>query len=71
MATRNQNDSSLRGFLDVNEAAKYLGLSPKTIRRWARLKKINGLKLGSRGDWRFTKEELHKVFKKLGGVDNA
>lgn len=64
-------DDGIQELLNVQKAAKFLGLSPKTVRRWAQLKKIKGLKLGSRGDWRFTKEELHKAFKKLGGVDNA
>ena len=49
--------------LNVQEASQLLGVSLKSIRRWAQQKKIRGLKVGSRGDWRFTKEDLLKVVK--------
>ena len=49
--------------LNVQQASKMIGVSPKTIRRWAQTKKIRGLKVGSRGDWRFTKEDLLKMVK--------
>ena len=49
--------------LNVNKAAKLLSLSPKTIRKWAQLKKIKGMKIGSRGDWRFIREELLSALK--------
>ncbi len=47
--------------LNVRNAAIYLGVSVTTIRRWAQSRKITGLKIGTRGDWRFTKEELSKM----------
>lgn len=49
--------------LNVQQASKLIGVSPKTIRRWAQTKKIRGLKVGTRGDWRFTKEDLLKMVK--------
>ena len=49
--------------LNVQQASKMIGVSPKTIRRWAQTKKIRGLKVGTRGDWRFTKEDLLKMVK--------
>lgn len=49
--------------LNVQQASQLLGISLKSIRRWAQQKKIRGLKVGSRGDWRFTKEDLLKVVK--------
>jgi len=49
--------------LNVQQASLLLGVSLKSIRRWAQQKKIRGLKVGSRGDWRFTKEDLLKVVK--------
>ena len=49
--------------LNVQQASKLIGVSPKTIRRWAQTKKMRGLKVGTRGDWRFTKEDLLKVVK--------
>ncbi len=47
--------------LNVRKAAAFLGVSVTTIRRWAQSKKIYGLKIGTRGDWRFTKEDLLKM----------
>lgn len=49
--------------LNVQQASKLIGVSPKTIRRWAQTKKVRGLKVGTRGDWRFTKEDLLKQVK--------
>ena len=49
--------------LNVQQASQLLGVSLKSIRRWAQQKKIRGLKVGSRGDWRFTKEDLLKMVK--------
>jgi len=48
---------------NVQQASQLLGVSLKSIRRWAQQKKIRGLKVGSRGDWRFTKEDLLKMVK--------
>ncbi len=45
-------------YLTVQHAANFLGVTSETIRRWARSKKIKGLKIGTRGDWRFTREDL-------------
>jgi len=50
-----------RELLNVRRAAAFLGVSVTTIRRWAQNKKIYGLKIGTRGDWRFTKEDLLKM----------
>lgn len=45
-------------FLNVEEAASYLGVSSGTIRRWAQTQELKGLKVGLRGDWRFTIDHL-------------
>jgi PAS domain S-box-containing protein/excisionase family DNA binding protein len=47
--------------VDCQRAASYLGVSVKTIRRWAQDGKLHGKKVGSRGDWRFTHNELDKM----------
>ncbi len=44
--------------LTVPQAAGYLNVNPGTIRRWAQENRLQGVKVGSRGDWRFTKDEL-------------
>lgn len=49
--------------LNVKQAAQFLGVNVGTIRRWARSKTLTGLKVGIRGDWRFTKEDLLKLTK--------
>ncbi len=50
-------------FYTVQQAAKFLGVSVKTIRRWAQQGSLKGKKVGLRGDWRFTKEDLEKMIK--------
>jgi excisionase family DNA binding protein len=47
--------------LNVSKAAESLGVHAGTIRRWVHNKQLNGVKVGIRGDWRFTKEELSKM----------
>lgn len=49
--------------LSVHKAAAFLGVSAPTIRLWAQTNKLKGIKVGIRGDWRFTKEELSKMIK--------
>lgn len=58
-----QNESQL---LNVQQAASFLGVKISTIRLWARTHKLKGVKVGSRGDWRFTKEELSKMIQVEG-----
>ncbi len=52
--------------LNVRLAAKFLSVGVSTIRRWAQQKKLHGLKVGTRGDWRFSKEDLLKMVKSNG-----
>jgi excisionase family DNA binding protein len=50
--------------LNVQLASRFLGMTVRTIRRWAQTGKLKGLKVGSRGDWRFTKQNLLTMIKK-------
>jgi excisionase family DNA binding protein len=50
--------------LNVHKAASFLTVSVTTIRRWAQSGKIVGIKVGIRGDWRFTKKDLLIMMKK-------
>jgi len=52
-----------RDLFDVHKAATFLDVSVTSIRRWAQQKKLNGVKLGVRGDWLFAKEDLLKMVK--------
>jgi len=53
--------------LDVEQAADFLKVSMSTIRRWAQSKQLIALKVGIRGDWRFTEVELLKMIKRNDG----
>jgi len=53
--------------LNVRESAAFLSVNPATIRRWAKAKKLYGLKIGTRGDWRFTKDDLLKMVRTNNG----
>jgi len=59
----NKNNTSNTNLLNVQQAAEFLGVNVGTIRRWARSKLLFGLKVGIRGDWRFTKEDLLQMVK--------
>lgn len=56
-------ENSSQELLNVHKAASFLTVSVTTIRRWAQTGKITGVKVGIRGDWRFTKEDLLKMVK--------
>jgi len=60
MSKKNQIINSPQ-VLDVQAAANYLGVHAGTIRRWAAAKQLVGRKVGTRGDWRFTEDELAKM----------
>ncbi len=47
--------------LTVQQAAAFLNVGPGTIRRWATHGELHGSKIGLRGDWRFTKDELEAL----------
>jgi excisionase family DNA binding protein len=49
--------------LTVKQAAGVLGVNTGTLRRWAQKNIVNGLKVGTRGDWRFKKDELQKIIR--------
>ena len=49
--------------LKVQQAAKFLSVGVSTIRRWAQQGTLVGIKVGSRGDWRFKEEDLLKLTK--------
>lgn len=49
--------------LSVQKAATFLDVSANTIRRWAQYGKLKGVKIGTRGDWRFTKNDLLQMIR--------
>lgn len=60
--------SSDQPLLDVVQAAAFLRVSPGTIRRWAQKRQLSGVKIGIRGDWRFTRESLMVAVQSNGGT---
>ena len=56
-------DSEASELFTIQKAAKFLGVSSGTIRRWAQQGTLVGIKVGSRGDWRFKEENLLKLVK--------
>jgi excisionase family DNA binding protein len=54
----------------VTMAAEYLAVSPKTIRRWAQSRKLRGVKLGTRGDWRFKEKDLQAMLQNTVATGN-
>lgn len=59
----NKITPSTKQRLTVTQAAQFLGVNPGTIRRWARSKALPGLKVGIRGDWQFTEDDLLTMVK--------
>ncbi len=49
--------------VNCQRAAQYLGVSVKTVRHWAQSGTLQGKKVGSRGDWRFSTDDLNKMIK--------
>lgn len=47
--------------MTVEEAARYLKISPEVIRRWLREKKLPGFKIGK--EWRIAREDIDTMLK--------
>lgn len=50
------NSNIVQRYLSLNDTAKYLGLSPKTLYAWAEGGKMPAYKVGR--VWRFDREEV-------------
>jgi excisionase family DNA binding protein len=50
-------------YLDAESAAERIGVSVFTIRRWARLGMLKGVRLSDRAGWRFPREEVERVLR--------
>lgn len=61
--TKKTHDPVDDQFLNVQKAALFLDVSAHTIRRWAQMNTLKGVKIGTRGDWRFTKHNLLQMIK--------
>lgn len=55
----------------IDEAAKHLRVSKRTIYRLCHEKKLTGYRTSKRGSWRFRKDELDKALKKSAFENDA
>ncbi len=55
--------------LTLRQAATFLGVHPRTVRRWASNHQLQGRQVGTRGDWRFTPDDLLKMVKTMSAQD--
>lgn len=54
----------------VEEAARRLGLAPKTVRKYLRERKLRGIKTTARGQWRVSENEVRR-FAREGPAESA
>ncbi len=57
MPDQNISISNLPDLLTVREAAQVLRVSPLTLKRWGKRGKLPAIRINSRGDRRYKKEE--------------
>lgn len=50
------DDHNIKGYISIDEAAKYLDVKTITLRSWIKVKKIPAYKIGKL--WKFKRSEL-------------
>jgi len=50
--------------LNIRQVSKILGVHPDTLRHWDNIGKLKAIRLGSRRDRRWRKEDILKILKK-------
>ena len=60
----NELSTTKTGLLDVNEVAKYLGISPRALKDLCRAQKINFLKINHR-NWRFRLADVEEYLQRV------
>ena len=58
MTNTNDDYQHLPDLMTVKEVAKFLRVSPITIKRWGKKGKLVPIRINSRGDRRYTKEQV-------------
>lgn len=52
--------------LRLTTAANRLGVQPRTVKHWLRLRKLRGVRLDNgRGDWRVPEQEVIRYLQKI------
>lgn len=54
---------ALKQTLRISEAARLLGVTPMTLRRWDEAGILKARRMGPRGDRRYTREQILDVLK--------
>ena len=52
----------IAGAMNVNEFARYVGVSPRTVYRWIRTQQVHPLRRG--GQWVFGESEVAEVLRR-------
>lgn len=58
MPNEEDNYKHLPDLMTVKEVAKFLRVSPITVKRWGKKGKLVPIRINSRGDRRYTKEQV-------------
>lgn len=53
-----------KGTITIGQAAEILGVSTMTLRRWDERGVLKPVRMGTRGDRRYKKEDIRKVLSK-------
>ncbi len=56
------NFDILPNLLTIEQVSEILGVHPNTLRNWDRSGKLKAVRIGSRQDRRYPKEEIHKLY---------
>lgn len=58
-------------WLTTAEAAKYLKVHPETLRTWAREGRVSAPKLGNRGGFRFSRNDLDRFMRRQARLNRS
>jgi len=64
--TKNNKHNNFEAYLQINEAASYLGISASTLRNWDRQGKLEAFRHPINGYRLYKKEDLQKILDNIG-----
>ena len=65
-----ESEKGRQRMLGITEASQFLGVNPKTLRKWADAGIVRAARLPGRGDRRFTMGELQRVRREVLGLED-
>jgi excisionase family DNA binding protein len=69
MTVTSQTSCSVRRLLSIGDAARFLQVSEKTIRRWIAAKTIRAHRVGRQ--WRITDQELNRLIEEGASIKHS